>query len=208
MTKAKLFGLSLLLAAAGATSASAQNMQRVELGPYIAGGYNYFDFDEELGGSGGVHAITARAGWQVLPILAVEAEASFGLNDDGFDFDGNEDSFDLDDNQDGDLNDVINGTGDLGMDYLIGFYGRTTLPLSDRFLVSARAGYAFVELDSTFRTSLGNIVTREGSDDGFAVGADASYALNDNALISVEYTHYEFGDANAESLGAFLKFRF
>ncbi len=208
MTKIRILGLSLLLAAAGATGANAQNMQSIELGPYIAGGYNYFDFDEDLGGSADVHAITARAGWQVLPILAVEAEASFGLNSDGFDFDGNEDSFDLDDNQDGDLDDVINGSGDLGMDYLIAFYGRTTLPLSDRLLISARAGYAFVELDSTFRTTLGNVVTREGSDDGFAFGADASYALNDNALISIEYTHYEFDDANAESLGAFLKFRF
>lgn len=193
----------------GAT-ANAQNYNgpTETTGPYFSGGYNYLDFDEDLGGDAHVSAITARAGWQLHPNFGVEADASFGIDNGEFDFDGDEDDFDLDDNEDSDFDDVIAGPGDLGLDYLIGFYGRATMPLSDRFDVSARAGYAFAEIDSTVATVGGNELVFGGSDDGFAVGASAAYDLTESMAIRADYTHYEFDTSNAESFGINLEYKF
>lgn len=213
LIKSKLFLSTLALSAgsvalSGAASAQNYNGPEETTGPYFSGGYNNFDFDEELGGDANVSAITARAGWQLHPNFGVETDASFGIDDGEFDFDGDEDDFDLDDNEDSDFDDVLAGPGDLGLDYLIGFYGRATLPLSDRFDVSARAGYAFAEIDSTVTTIGGNELVFGGSDDGFAMGASATYDLTESMAIRADYTHYEFDTSNAESLGLNLEFKF
>lgn len=193
-----------------AGSAAAQNTydSPVTFGPYVSGGYNYLDFDEKLGGSADVSAITARGGWRFTRIFSVEGDISFGIDDGNFDFDEDEEDLDFDINEDGDLNDVIAGPGELGMDYLIGLYGRASVPLGERFDVSGRAGYAFTELDSTVETVGGDEVTFGGSDNGYALGASASYDLTRAIAVRADYTHYEFDDANAESLGLNLVFKF
>ncbi len=198
----------LTIALAGAAHSQGYADARETTGPYISGGYNYLDFNEELGGSADISAITARGGWQFTPFLSVEGDISFGVDDGNFDFNSSEDDLDFDDNTDGDLDDVINGPGELGMDYLIGLYARATLPLSDRFEVSARGGYAFVELDSTVQTIGGNELVFGGSDDGFAFGGSASYDLTESLSLRADYTHYEFDDANAESFGVNLQVKF
>lgn len=177
-------------------------------GPYVSAGYNYMDFDEEIGGSADVSAITARGGWQFARFFAVEGDISFGIDDGDFDFNGDEDDLDFDDNDDGFFDDVIAGPGDLGLDYLVGGYGRFILPVSDRFDLSARAGYAFAEIDSTVQTLGGNELVFGGSDDGPAFGASAAYDFTENLSLRADYTHYEFGDANAESFGLNLEFKF
>lgn len=196
--------------ALGMSAASAQdyNGDRPAYGPYISAGYNYLDFDEDLGGDASVSALTARAGWRFARIFAVEGDISFGIDNGDFDFNADEDDLDFDDNNDSDFDDVIAGPGDLGLDYLIGGYGRIILPLGDRFDVSARAGYAFAEIDSTVATLGGNDLTFGGSDSGFAFGASASYYLSQAVSLRADYTHYEFDDANAESLGVNLVFNF
>ncbi len=181
---------------------------REALGPYISAGYNYLDFDEKLGGSAVVHGVTARGGWRFARYFAVEGDITFGIDDGGFDFNSSEEELDFDDNNDSDFDDLIAGPGDLGLDYMIGGYGRFILPLSDRFEVSARGGYAFAEIDSTVTTFGGNELVFGGSDDGFALGASASYALTESMSIRADYTHYEFGNANAESLGVNLQIQF
>ena len=206
--KSAVLSGAALAAALGSAGASAYDGPRETTGIYIAGGYNYLDFDEELGGDAGVNALTVRAGWQLTPFFSVEGDVGFGIDDGEFDFDRDEDELDFDDDGDGNLDDVINGPGELGMDYLIGLYGRATLPITDRFEVSARGGYAFVELDSTVQTLGGNELIFGGSDDGFAFGGSASYDLTESLSLRADYTHYEFDDANAESFGVSLQFKF
>lgn len=199
-------GAATLLTAGGA--AAQDYGARETVGPYVSGGYNYLDFDEEVGGDASVSALTARGGWQFARYFAVEGDISFGIDNGDFDFDGDEDDLDFDDNVDGDFDDVVAGPGDLGLDYLIGGYGRFIYPLSDRFDVSARAGYAFAEIDSTVDTLGGNELTFGGSDDGFAFGASAGYDLTESLAVRADYTHYDFSDANAESFGINLEYKF
>jgi len=199
-----------LLCAAATLAAGAAHAQGAAetTGPYISAGYNYLDFDEELGGDATVHGLTARGGWQFSRFFAVESDITFGIDDGGFDFDGDEDDLDFDDNNDGFFDDVISGPGDLGLDYMVGGYGRFILPVSDRFDISARAGYAFAEIDSTVQTLGGNELVFGGSDDGPAFGASAAYDFTENLSLRADYTHYEFGDANAESFGVNLELKF
>lgn len=209
MTPIKTTLLAGAAAVFTAGAASAQDYETEETtGPYLSGGYNYLDFDEELGGEAGVSAFTARGGWQFSRYFAVESDISFGIDDGGFDFDADEDDLDFDDNDDGFFDDVIAGPGDLGLDYLVGGYGRAILPVTDRFDISARAGYAFAEIDSTVQTLGGNELTFGGSDDGLAVGASAGYDLTEALSIRADYTHYDFSDANAESFGINLEYKF
>lgn len=207
MSKKKIV---LFLSAASLCAAGAAHAQTAEesAGPYISAGYNYLDFNEEVGGDGNVSAITARAGWRFSRIFAIESDASFGVDDGRFDFDGDEDDLDFDDNDDDDFDDVIAGPGDLGLDYLIGGYGRIILPVTDKFDVSARAGYAFAEIDSTVATLGGNDLTFGGSDDGIAFGASAAYDFTEYLSLRADYTHYDFSDSNAESFGVNLELKF
>lgn len=203
------FKTALLAGAFTVFAAGAANAQGEEaLGPYISGGYNYLDFDEEVGGSANVNALTARAGWQFARYFAVESDITFGIDDGGFDFNGDEDDLDFDDNDDADFDDVISGPGDLGLDYLIGGYGRFILPVSDRLDLSARAGYAFAEIDSTVATLGGNELTFGGSDDGVAFGGGVGFDVTEQLTLRADYTHYDFSDANAESFGVNLEFKF
>ncbi len=212
MKRLLALSLPLAFAVAGTVGAHAQDRDYREndhaLGPYIGAGYTYLDFNEEFGGEGDVHALTGRVGWQIIPFLSVEAEASFGVDDDGFDFDGNEDDFDLDDDNDGSVDDVISGPGELGLDYLVGIFARANFPVHERVDIFARGGYAFVEVDSTVQTIGGNQLIFGGSDDGFAIGGGASFDLTRALVLRAEYTRYELDDADANGVSASLNFKF
>ncbi len=207
-TKTILFLSAASLMTAGAAQAQGYGSGEESVGPYLSAGYNYLDFDEEVGGDADVSAITARGGWQFARFFAIESDITFGVDDGDFDFDGDEDDLDFDDNDDDDFDDVIAGPGDLGLDYLVGGYGRFILPVSDRFDVSARAGYAFAEIDSTVQTLGGNELIFGGSDDGLAFGGSAAFDLTESLSLRADYTHYDFSDANAESFGLNLEYKF
>ena len=202
--------LLLSTAAAIAVATGAAHAQQAEesVGPYISAGYNSLDFDEKVGGDADVHALTARAGWQFSRFFAAEGDITFGIDDGEFDFEGSEDDLDFDDNNDDLFDDVIAGPGDLGLDYLIGGYGRVILPVADKFDLFGRVGYAFAEIDSTVQTLGGNELVFGGSDDGLAFGAGAAYDFNENVSLRADYTHYDFSDANAESFGLNLEVKF
>lgn len=206
MTRMKTALLAGVFSVFAASAASAQGEEA--LGPYISGGYNYLDFDEKIGGDANVSAVTARAGWQFARYFAIESDITFGIDNGGFDFNADEDDLDFDDNDDADFDDVIAGPGDLGLDYLIGGYGRFILPVSDRLDLSARAGYAFAEIDSTVATLGGNELTFGGSDDGIAFGGGVGFDITEQLTLRADYTHYDFSDANAESFGLNLEFKF
>ena len=202
-------------------------------GFYLGGGYTWVDIEtdsdidafDDVGDS--TNAFTARAGYQFTPVFSAEIEGTFGFDDGSFDLDGDE--IDLDDIDIDDIGDDIDGEnldsalangGDVGLDYLVGAFGRVGFPVNERFTVSGRVGYAFAEIDVTNTTEFTTIddggtadddsddvttVTTQsrsvgGSDDGFAFGASARYNFSGASAVRADYTRYNFGDANADAI--------
>lgn len=99
--------------------ASAAHAQEERGGLYLQGGYSWLNFEaDNTGYEVDTDAITARIGVQLTPMFGIEADLSAGIDDGGFDFDSTEDDIDFDDNDDGDFTDVVNLSGDLGLDFM------------------------------------------------------------------------------------------
>ena len=210
MLKTMLIGATAAgaLIATGAT-ANAQSYSE-DQGFYLQGGYSYLDIQPDGADSGvDTNAITARAGYQFNDWFSLESDLTTGIDDGEFDYNVDEDEFDLDDNNDGDFNDLINGSGDIGLNYLVGVYGKVETPLTERLDAFGRAGYAYIDLDADLQTPGGTtIATVEDSEDGAALGAGLEYALTDNWNLRGEYTWYGFGntDTHAAMFSAGYKF--
>lgn len=210
MLKTMLIGTAAagaMIVAAG--SASAQSYSD-EQGFYLQGGYSYLDIQPDGADSGvDTNAITARAGYQFNDWFSLESDITTGIDDGEFDYNVDEDEFDLDDNNDGDFNDLIAGSGDIGLNYLVGIYGKAEVPVTERLDAFGRAGYAFIDLDAEIQTPGGTpITTIEDSEDGAALGGGLDYALTDNWNLRGEYTWYGFGntDTHAAMFSAGYKF--
>jgi outer membrane immunogenic protein len=210
MLKTMLIGTAAagaMIVAAG--SASAQSYSD-EQGFYLQGGYSYLDIQPDGADSGvDTNAITARAGYQFNDWFSLESDITTGIDDGEFDYNVDEDEFDLDDNNDGDFNDLIAGSGDIGLNYLVGLYGKAEVPVTERLDAFGRAGYAFIDLDAEIQTPGGTpITTIEDSEDGAALGGGLDYALTDNWNLRGEYTWYGFGntDTHAAMVSAGYKF--
>jgi outer membrane immunogenic protein len=197
---------ALGFAATGAANAQA----REDGGFYIQGGYSWLNLEADNTGSDvDAEAITARLGWQFGPTFGIEADISAGLEDGDFDFDSTEEDFDLDDNNDGDFSDAINLAGDIGVDYLVAAYFRGVLPVSDSLELSARVGYAFIEVDSNIVTPGGSQLTIfEDSADGFSAGAGITYDLTENLELRGDYTWYGFDDVDATGATVTIGYKF
>jgi outer membrane immunogenic protein len=181
-----------------------------DTGFYLQGGYSYLDIQPDGAESGvDTNAITGRAGYQFNPYFSVESDITTGIDDGEFDYNVDEDEFDLDDNNDGDFNDLIAGSGDIGLNYLVGVYGRASMPVTDKLDVFGRAGYAFIDLDADIQTPGGTtIATVEDSEDGAALGAGLNYDLTESWELRGDYTWYGFGntDTHAAMISAGYKF--
>ena len=193
-----------------AAPAAAQTYGNEDTGFYAEGGYTYLNIEPEGADSGvDTNAITARAGYQFTPMFSMEADITTGIDDGEFDYNVDEDEFNLDDNNDTDLNDVIAGSGDLGLNYLVGLYGRATVPLTERLDISARAGYAFIDVDATVVTPGGTALgVVEDSADGPAIGAGLSYDLSDNWNLRGDYTYYNFEDTDTGAATISVGYKF
>lgn len=212
MLKSVLIGA----AAAGAMTAAAGSAQAQgyadvdDKGFYLQGGYSYLDIKPDGADSGvDTNAITARAGYKFSKYFSIEGDVTSGIDDGEFDYNVDEDEFNLDDNNDGDFNDLINASGDIGLNYLLGVYGKASMPVSDRLDLFARAGYAYIDLDATVVTPGGtDVATVEDSEDGAALGAGAEFALTENWQLRGDYTWYGFGetDTHAAMISAGYKF--
>lgn len=210
MLKTTLIGTAAagaMIVAAG--SASAQSYSD-EQGFYLQGGYSYLDIQPDGADSGvDTNAITARAGYQFNDWFSLESDITTGIDDGEFDYNVDEDEFDLDDNNDGDFNDLIAGSGDIGLNYLVGIYGKAEVPVTERLDAFGRAGYAFIDLDAEIQTPGGTpITTIEDSEDGAALGGGLDYALTEDWNLRGEYTWYGFGntDTHAAMVSAGYKF--
>lgn len=197
-------------AAAIALALSAPAVAQEDTGLYVQGGYSYLNIEPD-GADSGVdsNAFTGRVGYQFTPMFSLEADVSTGIDDGEFDYNVDEDEFDLDDNGDTDLNDVIAASGDLGLNYLVGLYGRAAVPVTDRLNVSARAGYAYIDVDASIVTPGGTTLgVIEDSADGPALGAGISYDLTDSWQLRGDYTYYDFEetDTGAATIAVGYKF--
>jgi outer membrane immunogenic protein len=198
---------SLLAAAAAAGLAATAQAQ--DYGLYIEGGYQYLDIEPDgAETSVDTDAIAARAGWKFNPNFSIEAELATGIDDGEFDFNVDEDEFDFDDNNDGDLSDVIAVTGDLGLNYLVGAYGKLSLPVTDQFDIYARGGYAYIDIDASLATPGGLDISVDDSADGAAFGAGLQYRFSDNLYLKSDYTYYAFDSTDTSGIMVGLGLQF
>jgi opacity protein-like surface antigen len=190
--------------------ATAANAQSADTGLYVQGGWSYYNFEaNDTGYSVDTNAITARLGWQFTPMLGIEADLSAGIDEGDLDFDSSEDDLDFDANNDGDFTDIINVSGDLGLDFMAAAYGRAVMPVSDRFSISGRVGYAYAEVNANAVGPGGvQIPIAEDAEDGFTAGAGLSYALSDNLELRADYTWFGLDEVDVNSGTVALGWKF
>jgi outer membrane immunogenic protein len=190
--------------------AAAAHAQEESGGLYIQGGYSWLNFKaEDSGYEVDTDAVVARIGLQLNPMLGVETELAGGIDDGDFDFDSSEDDIDFDDNNDGDFNDIINLSGDLGLDFMASAYARAVFPVSDKFEISGRVGYAYAEVNANAVTPGGSTVTlAEDAEDGFTAGAGITFDLTESLELRADYTWYGFDAVEATGATVALGLKF
>ena len=188
-------------AIAAGFAAAAPAFAQENTGLYLQGGYSYLNFKaNDTNYEVDTHAITARLGWQFNQQLALEGELTGGLDNGDFDFNSTEDDIDFDDNNDGDFTDIINLSGDLGLDFLAAAYGRYTVPLGDSLGLGLRVGYAYAEVDANAVTQGGNVITlAEDAEDGWSAGAGLEFSLSRYLKIRADYTWFGFDEVDVDS---------
>jgi outer membrane immunogenic protein len=206
----KLLRRAVCGAAIACAFASAAHAQEERGGLYIQGGYSWLNFEaDNTGYEVDTDAVTARIGLQLTPMFGIEADLSAGIDDGDFDFDSTEDDIDFDDNDDGDFTDVVNLSGDLGLDFMAAAYGRAVFPISDQFEISARAGYAYAKISANAVTPGGNTIElAEDGEDGWSAGAGLTYDINENLELRADYTWYGFDDVDVTGATVALGVKF
>lgn len=147
---------------------------------YAALGYTRIDT-----GQASLGAVTARAGWKLLPNAGVEAEAGFGVEDHAFDV-------------------SIGGSGGvLELEHEVAAYAVAFLPLGRNLEVFARAGYGSTEIEASAAG-----VTPKGDGDSFNYGAGAAFYYRADG-VRAEWTRKDFadgGEADAWSVSYVRRF--
>lgn len=143
-------------------------------------GYKYgtlggvlYDTDVDMAG------IQGRLGFQSSKYFGAEAEGSIGLIS----------------------HKERLGTADLksNIDYSLAAFVRGVVPVSQRLNIFSRAGYHVTGIDASLSNST-TTINDSGSFDGFAYGGGVEYALNPRDAIRFDYTRYDLGPVDAESL--------
>jgi opacity protein-like surface antigen len=181
--------------------AAAPAFAQQNTGLYLQGGYSYLNFKaNDTNYEVDTNAVTARLGWQFTPQVGIEADLTGGIDNGDFDFDSTEDQIDFDDNNDGDFTDIINLSGDLGLDFMLAAYGRYTVPLGSNLGLGLRVGYAYAQVDANAVTPGGNIVTlAEDAEDGWTAGAGLEFDLTRYIKIRADYTWYGLDEVDVDS---------
>lgn len=201
-----------MLATAGAASAQDATWgaggPATRTGIYLEGGPSHFEFKGDNGVKADTWAATARAGWQFLPMLSIEADASFGFDDGDFSYRTSEGDLSIDDNSDGDVADVLSAPGKFGLNYMAGVYGKVNYPVTPNLNLFARAGYAYADVDTTITTPGGSKFTLGDSEDGPSYGAGASWNFSDRSAIRADYTYTDFDLAEVDGYSISYQFKF
>ena len=148
-------------------------------------GATLYDVDSDI------YGIQGRLGWQSKTIFGVEAEGSFGLNDD-------EATVDF-------------GTGPVlaesGVDTQFAVFGVARFPVSNRFNVLGRVGYHETEFEAEFDDGT-TVLEQDFSTDGLAYGLGVEYALNPQTSVRADYTRYDFDGPEADALSLAIARKF
>lgn len=164
MIRYALAAPALLLAGLPA-AALAQDAPRA----YGSIGYSQVETDDATLG-----AITARAGYKLLPYVGVEGEASVGIENDSFDV-------------------SIGGSGEIELKHDVAAYAVAFLPLGQNFEIFARAGYGSTSIETTVPG-----VTARGDGESFNYGVGASVFHGNNGL-RADWTRRDFTDDGGEA---------
>ncbi|PKP80522.1 MAG: porin family protein [Alphaproteobacteria bacterium HGW-Alphaproteobacteria-18] len=141
----------------------------------LSGAYSNVDI-----GSADLGAITGRGSYFFTRHLGVEGEASIGVKDD----------------------DV--GLGKVELDHSIGAFGVVRAPISERFHMFGRVGYATSELSA----SVPGVGSASADFDGVAYGVGAKFFVTERFGIRSDFTKYDGDDNDADviSIGAVVRF--
>jgi len=170
--------LASLAAAAIVSPALAQTASEGSSNGFSASvGYSHWDADD-----GSLGAVTARGRYMFTKYLGGEVEASFGVKD--------ESSYGV----------------DISIDNSFGGFAVASAPVSDRFDVFARFGYATTSLDAEY---FGYKVSADI--DGIAYGVGADFFFTEKFGIRGDFTKYDGGDtvsgeADVYSIAGVIRF--
>ncbi|MFN7054312.1 porin family protein [Hyphomonas sp.] len=141
----------------------------------VGGSYSHIDV-----GPADVGALTGRATWFVTDYLGLEGEASIGVKDDNV------------------------GPGKIELDHSIGAFGVLRAPVTERFDIFGRLGYARSELSA----SAPGLGSASADFDGVAYGVGGRYFFTDRVGLRGDFTKYEGdnNDADVISIGAVVRF--
>ncbi|MEL6830040.1 MAG: outer membrane beta-barrel protein, partial [Pseudomonadota bacterium] len=95
----------------------------------------------------------------------------------------------------------------VGLNYLVGAYGRAIWPVTERFDLFARAGWVQAELEAD-ATAQGESASISESGSGYALGIGATIGLTDRFYLRADYTRYtiEGSDTDGFLIGGGVKF--
>lgn len=150
-----------------------------ESGLYADIGYQFAAIEEdEIQADVGV--LTAHLGYNVNSVFAVEGEVGVGVRAE-------------------DIGIAMNTNAEIGVDHIFGVYARFQAPISETFKVFARAGLVNVQV--------GVQVGEESEEDfadraenGAAYGLGAEYHFYRGNGFRLDYTRYEFGNLETDTL--------
>ncbi len=141
----------------------------------LSAGYTQFDADgAELG------ALTGRGTYFFNRYLGAEGEVSIGVDDANV------------------------GPGTIELDHSLGAFGVVRAPITERFELFGRAGYA----TSEFNASVPGLGSASGDVDGFAYGVGGKLFLTDRVGIRADVGRYEGDDNEADvfTIGGVVRF--
>ena len=169
------------------TAAMAVTPTALAEGWYADAGYTHLTADLEVGTSSAdidLGAISGRVGYDINPNFGVEGELAIGVNDE----------------------EATEGgvTASLGLNYLVGAYGKAQLPVAENVNLFARAGIVNAELEVEV-TGLGSV---SDSETGAGYGFGGTVDINERFYVRGDYTRYDIEDleADAFTISAGMKF--
>lgn len=145
---------------------------------YVDGGYAFIGIDADTD-DGSVDldlgAIGGHFGYNATPYLGLEGQVLVGVQDEEATAAGI--------------------TASVGLNYLIGAYGRLQAPLGDRASVYARAGIVQAEAE----VSVTGFGTDSDSETGAGYGLGGMVDVTDRMFIRGDYTRYDIEDLEADA---------
>ncbi len=163
---------SITLACAAITIVAAPAFAQ-DSGWYGDVGYQFHAIDDD-GTDADIGTITGHVGYNFTPNLAAEGELGFGVTDE-------------------EVN-VLGTNVDLGVNYLVGAYGRVQAPLSENLTVFARAGFVQIEVEADAPGA-----SASDSETGAGYGVGGEFHFDGQNGIRADYTRYDIEDLEVDS---------